>query len=99
MTKKLFVGNLPYATSEEQLRTLFTEVGAVASVTLITDRETGQAKGFGFVEMDTDDAAKDAIARLNGRELNGRAITVSEARPPRERTGGAGRGGQDRRRY
>ncbi len=90
MAKKLFVGNLSYATTEEQLRTLFAEIGPVASVALITDRATGQPRGFGFVEMETDEAARDAISRLNERELNGRNITVSEARPPRERTFGGG---------
>ena len=92
MTKKLFVGNLSYSTTEEQLRTMFTEIGPVASVALITDRMTGQAKGFGFVEMETDQAAQEAIAKLNGREMNQRSITVSEARPPRERSFGGGGG-------
>ncbi len=112
MTKKLFVGNLSYATTEEQLRTLFAEVGTVASVALMTDRATGQPRGFGFVEMETEESARDAIARLNNREMNGRNITVSEARPPRERSFGGGerggrggnrdhgrRGGDRRRRY
>jgi len=107
MAKKLFVGNLNYATTEEQLRTLFGEVGPVASVALITDRATGQPRGFGFVEMETEEGARDAIARLNEREVNGRNITVSEARPPRERSfggggfddrGGRGGGGRDRNR-
>jgi len=97
MTKKLFVGNLSYGTTEEELRTLFTEVGPVTSVALITDRATGQARGFGFVEMETEQAARDAIQKLNNRELNQRNITVSEARPPRERSfggGGGDRGGR-----
>jgi len=94
MAKKLFVGNLSYATTEDELRTLFAEVGPVASVALITDRATGQARGFGFVEMETDQAASDAIQKLNGRELNRRNITVSEARPPQNRGGGGG--GRDR---
>jgi len=93
MAKKLFVGNLNYATTEEQLRTLFAEVGPVASVALITDRATGQPRGFGFVEMETDEGARDAITRLNEHEVNGRNITVSEARPPRERSFGGGGGG------
>ncbi|HLF24797.1 MAG TPA: RNA-binding protein [Anaerolineae bacterium] len=97
MAKKLFVGNLSYATTEEQLRTLFSEVGPVVSVALITDRQTGQARGFGFVEMETEQAARDAIQKLNNREVNERSITVSEARPPRERSfGGGGGGGGDR---
>lgn len=107
MTKKLFVGNLSYATTEEQLRTLFGEIGTVASVAVMTDRATGQPRGFGFVEMETEEDARNAIARLNNREINGRNITVSEARPPRERSFGGGdrggdrgrRGGDKRRRY
>ena len=95
MAKKLFVGNLAYTTTEEQLRTLFGEVGGVTSVTIITDRMSGQSKGFGFIEMESENAARDAITRLNNRELNNRNITVSEARPPQER-GGFGGGGRDR---
>src|SRR5215210_4122740 len=105
MTKKLYVGNLNYATTEDQLHTLFSEIGPVASVALITDRDSGQSKGFGFVEMETEAAAQEAIQKLNNREVSGRNITVSEARPPRERSfgdsggsrggggGGGGRGG------
>lgn len=97
MTKKLYVGNLSYSTTEDDLHKLFTQVGPVVSVALITDRMTGQSKGFGFVEMETEKAAQDAIQRLNSQELNQRSITVSEARPPKERTpfggGGGGRGG------
>jgi RNA recognition motif-containing protein len=112
MTKKLYVGNLSYSTTEAELRALFAEVGPVASVTMITDRETGQPKGFSFVEMETEEAAQQAIQRLNNRELNQRDITVAEARPPRERSfggsgerggrpgrGGPGRGSDRRRRY
>ncbi|HLF24799.1 MAG TPA: RNA-binding protein [Anaerolineae bacterium] len=99
MAKKLFVGNLPYAVTEEQLRTLFSEVGLVAAVSLITDRQTGQARGFGFVEMETEEAARDAIQKLNGRELNRRNITVSEARPPQNRGSGSRGGGERRERY
>jgi len=96
MNKKLYVGNLSYATTEDELRTLFTEVGPVVSVTIVTDRMTGQSKGFGFVEMETTQAAQEAIERLNNHEVNQRQITVSEARPPREQSfggGGGGRGG------
>ncbi len=98
MTKKLYVGNLSFATTEEQLRALFSEVGPITSVAIITDRMTGQSKGFGFVEMETEQAAQEAIQRLNGRDVNERTLTVSEARPPRERFGGGGgdRGGRDR---
>jgi RNA recognition motif-containing protein len=94
MTKKLYVGNLSYATTEDDLHKLFTQVGPVTSVALITDRMTGQSKGFGFVEMESDKAAQEAIQRLNNQELNQRSITVSEARPPKERSFGGGGGRQ-----
>lgn len=96
MNKKLYVGNLNYATTEEELRNLFSQVGTVVSAAVITDRMTGRSKGFGFVEMETDKGAQDAIERFNNYELNQRNITVNEARPPRERTsfsGGGDRGG------
>ena len=100
MTKKLYVGNLSYGTTEDQLHALFSEIGPVASVAVITDRDTGQSKGFGFVEMETEAAAQEAIQKLNNREVGGRNLSVSEARPPRERSfgdsgggGGYGRGG------
>ncbi len=98
MTKKLYVGNLSYSTTEDDLHKLFTEVGPVTSVALITDRITGQSKGFGFVEMETEKAAQEAIQRLNNQDLNQRNITVSEARPPKERSfgGGGGRSGSGR---
>lgn len=96
MNKKLYVGNLSYATTEDDLRQLFTEVGPVASVTVITDRATGQSKGFGFVEMETTQAAQEAIERFNNYQLNQRNITVSEARPPREQSFGGGGGGRGR---
>lgn len=95
MTKKLYVGNLNYATTEDELHALFSQVGTVTSVALITDRMTGQSKGFGFVEMETEKTAQEAIQRLNSHTLNQRAITVSEARPPRENSFGGG-GRQDR---
>jgi RNA recognition motif-containing protein len=96
VNKKLYVGNLSYATTEDDLRQLFTEVGPVASVTVITDRATGQSKGFGFVEMETTQAAQEAIERFNNYQLNQRNITVSEARPPREQSFGGGGGGRGR---
>jgi RNA recognition motif-containing protein len=98
MTKKLYVGNLNYATTEDELHTLFTEVGPVASVNIITDRMTGQSKGFGFVEMTSEEAAQEAIQRFNSYEFNQRQLKVSEARPPREQSGGGqrGRGGSSR---
>jgi len=96
MAKKLYVGNLSYDTTSETLRTMFAEVGEVVSATVITDRETQRSKGFGFVEMATDEAAAEAINKLNGKEMGGRNITVAEARPPRQDGGGRGgyRGGR-----
>jgi RNA recognition motif-containing protein len=93
MTKKLYVGNLSYNSTEDDIRDLFAEAGDVVSVTIITDRDTGRSKGFGFVEMDSENSAQDAIAQLNGREMDGRTLTVSEARPPREGGGGGRSGG------
>jgi RNA recognition motif-containing protein len=92
MNKKLHVGNLSYETTEDELQKLFVEVGPIVSATVITDRSSGQSKGFGFVEMETEQAAQEAIERLNNHELNQRAITVSEARPPREHSSGGGGG-------
>lgn len=92
MSKRIYVGNLSYQTTEDDLADLFGQIGEVASANIITDRDTGRSKGFGFVEMGNEDADK-AIAQLNGRELNGRALTVNEARPREERSGGGGRGG------
>lgn len=94
MNKKLYVGNLSYSTTEDDLQKLFAEVGTVTSVAVITDRMTGQSKGFGFVEMETTQAAQEAIERLNNHEINQRNITVSEARPPREQSSGGGGGGR-----
>jgi len=82
---KLYVGNLPYNTTEDDLRELFSAHGTVASVRLISDRETGRSKGFGFVEYENDDEAKAAIDALNGQEFSGRALVVNEARPQTER--------------
>jgi len=89
---KIFVGNLSFDASEHAVRSLFEQYGSVESVSLITDRETGRARGFGFVEMSVSAEAEQAIAHLNGRELDGRALNVNEARP-REERGGFGRGG------
>ena len=94
MAKKLYVGNLSYGTTEDQLRTLFSEAGEIAEVALITDRDTGRSKGFGFVEMGSAGEAEAAIAALNGRDHDGRALTVSEAKP---RAAGGGRGDGERR--
>jgi RNA recognition motif-containing protein len=98
MGKRLYVGNLSYQTTETDLTTLFEQVGPVESANIITDRDTGRSKGFGFVEMSNEDAEK-AIAQFNGTELNGRALTVNEARPREERSRGGyggGGGGRDR---
>ncbi|MGH7856348.1 MAG: RNA recognition motif domain-containing protein [Candidatus Binatia bacterium] len=93
MARKLYVGNLAYTLGEEELRAAFAEVGEVVSVAIVKDRATGQSRGFGFVEMVTEDDAKNAIATLHGRPLGSRTIVVSEARPhqprdPRPRPGG-----------
>jgi RNA recognition motif-containing protein len=90
--KKLYVGNLSFTSSEEEIKTLFAQFGEVTSVTIIKDRDTGRSRGFGFVEMENADAA---IAQLNGKDFGGRALTVNEAREreDRKRGGGGGRGG------
>ena len=96
MGKKLYVGNLPYKTTEGELEELFSSVGAVDSVRIINDRDTGRPRGFGFVEMASDDEAEKAIEKFNAYELDGRALTVNEARP-RQDSGGFGGGGGYRR--
>lgn len=98
MATKLFVGGLPYAVTDDQLREIFEEAGTVASAKVIVDRETNRSKGFGFVEMSTDEEAKVAIEKLNNKEVDGRAITVNEARPqaPRSFSGSGGGGGNFR---
>src|SRR5712691_3390422 len=98
MSKKLYVGNLSFQTTEDELNSLFAQFGAVESVTIIMDRDTGRSKGFGFVLMEPEQADK-AIAQLSGTEFNGRNLTVNEARPMVKREfndrsqGGGGRGG------
>jgi len=96
MAKKLYVGNLSYNTTEAQIRELFAQAGEIASVNLITDRDTGSPKGFGFVEMVTDEQAQEAVRRFNGHSLDNRSLTVNEARPREERSGGGGFGGGNR---
>jgi cold-inducible RNA-binding protein len=81
MAMKLYVGGLPYSVTEQELESLFAEHGTVASATIIKDRDTGQSKGFGFVEMAEDSEAKDAMENLNGKDFGGRSIVVNEARP------------------
>jgi len=92
MTKKLYVGNLSFHTTENDLDALFREVGEVESVRIITDRDTGRSRGFGFVEMGDEDADK-AISQFNGKDVDGRELTVNEARPQVGRSGGGGGGG------
>ena len=92
MGKKLYVGNLSYNVSSSDLETLFSAFGTVASAQVIEDRETGRSKGFGFVEMSTDQEAQAAIQGLNEKEQDGRPLTVNEARPREERGGGGGGG-------
>mgnify|MGYP000861897654 CR=1 FL=1 len=94
MAKKLYVGNLPFSTSEDEVKEFFSQIGEVESVKIITDRETGRSRGFCFVEMEN---ADEAISNLNGKELGGRKITVSEAREKEQRGGGNHHGGFKRR--
>jgi cold-inducible RNA-binding protein len=93
MGKKLYVGNLGYGVTDSDLETMFTAHGSVQSAQVIMDRDTGRSKGFGFVEMASDQEAQTAIAALNGKDANGRALTVNEAKP-REGGGRGGRGGR-----
>ena len=93
MGRKLYVGGLAYSVSEQQLTDLFSPHGTVESAKVIMDKFSGQSKGFGFVEMGTDDEAQKAITALNGTEQDGRTITVNEARPQEPRSGSGGRGG------
>ena len=95
MAKKLFVGNLPYTATSDELKELFSQVGAVATATVVTDKFTGRSRGFGFVEMENDADADKAIETLNGQDMGGRNIMVNEARPMGERPA---RGGSDDRR-
>ena len=98
MAKKLYVGNLSFQTTQADLTSMFEQHGSVESVKIITDRDTGRSKGFGFVEMNDDEAAEKAIAQLNGKEVGGRALTVNEARPMEKKDfnsrGGFGSGGR-----
>ena len=95
MAKKLYVGNLSYGVSDSDLVKLFEPHGTVESAQIIMDRDTGRSKGFGFVEMQTEDQARAAIAALNGQDSGGRALTVNEAKPKTERSGGGRSGGGD----
>ncbi|MFB3904915.1 MAG: RNA recognition motif domain-containing protein [Acidobacteriota bacterium] len=97
MTMKLFVGNLSFQTTSSQLEDLFSQAGTVQSATLITDRETGRSRGFGFVEMATREEGEQAIRQFNGMEVDGRNLTVNEARPREEGRGPRGGGRSDSR--
>jgi cold-inducible RNA-binding protein len=100
VNKKLYVGNLPYTTTEDQLQELFSQAGEIAQVIVIKDRDTGRSKGFGFVEMETEAGAEEAIKRFNGYSINNRPLTVNEARPREERpNGGFRRERRDEERY
>jgi len=103
VAKKLYVGNLPHAVDDNELNSTFESYGDIVSARVITDRETGRSKGFGFVEFSNDADADSAIEAMNGSELGGRPLTVNEARPRPERTGGngprGGFGGGNKRRF
>ena len=97
MSKKLYVGNLSYNVTNLSLEEMFSKFGEVRSAQVVQDRDSGCSKGFGFVEMPDDNAALEAIQGLNGKDHDGRALTVNEARPREERSGGYARGGYSRR--
>lgn len=96
MNKKLYVGGLPYSVTEDKLQEIFSAHGTVESARVITDRFTGRSRGFGFVEMSSEEEAQKAIDSLNESDLDGRSLTVNEARPQENRGGGGGGGGGDR---
>ncbi len=93
MSRKLYVGNLPFSATEQTILSKFAECGTVESVKLITDRDTGRSKGFGFIEMGTDAEARAAIDALNNTDFDGRPLRVNEAKPQKKRSSGGGRGG------
>ena len=97
MSKKLYVGNLSYSVTSSSLEEMFGKFGEVRSAQVVQDRDSGRSKGFGFVEMPDDNAALEAIQGLNGKDHDGRPLTVNEARPREERSGGFARGGYSRR--
>ena len=92
-SNKLYVGGLPYEVTNDRLQELFSAHGTVESASVITDRETGRSRGFGFVEMSSQEEAQQAIDKLNGTDLEGRSLTVNEAKPKEQRSGGGGGGG------
>ena len=93
MTMKLYVGNLSFSTSSQDLQELFAAAGTVESASVVEDRDTGRSRGFGFVEMASKEEGEAAIAQFHGKEVNGRSLTVNEAKPRENRGGGGGRGG------
>lgn len=102
MSVKLYVGNLDYAVTDQQLSEIFSQMGTVTSATVITDRYSGRSKGFGFVEFSSEEEAKKAIEELNGKDFQGRNLVVNEARPKQPRTfqpGPGGRGGPRQQKY
>ena len=99
MSTKLYVGNLSFNTSNEDLQQLFGQAGTVETVNIVEDRDTGRSRGFGFVEMSSKEEAQSAIEQLNGKEIDGRSLTVNEARPREERSGGGGNRGGGRGGY
>jgi RNA recognition motif-containing protein len=94
MSTKLYVGNLSFQTSGDDLQQLFGQAGTVESANIIEDRETGRSRGFGFIEMSTSEEGRAAIEQFNGKEVDGRALTVNEAKPREDRSGGGGGGGR-----
>jgi cold-inducible RNA-binding protein len=94
--KNIFVGNLSFSTTEDELRQMFEAYGQVDRVSIMTDRDTGRSRGFGFVEMTSNEDGEKAITALNGSQTGGRTLNVNEARPKTERAGGGGGGGRDR---
>ncbi len=95
-SNKLYVGGLPYSVTDDQLQEIFSPHGTVESARVITDRMTGRSRGFGFVEMSSQSEAEEATKNLNGTDLEGRSLTVNEAKPQQPRSGGGGGGGGDR---
>ncbi len=95
MATKLYVGNMSYDTTEDQIRTLFAQAGEIAEIAFIMDRDTGRPKGFGFVTMKTEEESKEAIKRFNGFTLDNRALTVNEAKPREERSSNSGFGSRN----
>ena len=94
--KSIYVGNLPHSATEDELQQAFAQYGTVSAVKIVKDRETGRSRGFAFVEMANDNEGNNAIAALNGRELDGRALNINEARPKESRGGSGGGGGRGR---